>query len=234
MADHQPIRSCVRGPGDIVGDDAAKIRNSLSNTQTSCKKRKIQVEAAENCGIGLVNVAQVVGGSGLVKAGLVDSRHKLGVKGKPLGPNVRRKVDKIFRAEAADGEVLCQRVMTKYQVGPNSPEGTNLSPRQYTSKQCAVLGFKRALTFDMEPARAIRLADYGVNMVNMVTLELQNQINADWVAAGSPLPAPGPPTEDNIKAAIQMSLILAFENANRPQNLRVGVTKDAANINDVV
>ena len=230
MAGHDHIRSCNRGPGNIVGEDARKTRQSLSQTQTHSKKRKAKLAVGDTCTEGLVNITKEIAGNGGVKGAYVSKRHKFGPKGRPIPPSKQAKLDGTFGDQAEAAEDLAKLAMPKYNVGPGNDVGTYLSPQKFTYKQSALIGLKGDLRGPISDNRSFRLANLGVNMLNQFQLELHNEYNERWVAAGSVGDAPNAPTNDEIKAAIQQSLILAWENRNQPVALRRGVNKDITDL----
>ena len=127
MADHDHIRSCNRGPGNIVGEDARKTRQSLSQTQTHSKKRKAELTVVDTCSEGLVNITKEIAGNGGVKAVYVAKRHKFAPKGRPIPPSKQAKLDGTFGDQTEPAEDLAKLAMPKYNVGPGNDIGTYLS-----------------------------------------------------------------------------------------------------------
>ena len=234
--DYEP--SINRGPGDIVGEDAKQLRNSLSNTQTVSKKRKVQLTAAENAGKGMLMVAQAVGGNGLVLSGYLDHRHTLGPRGRPLGENTQEAVNQVFGEEMAlecEGFVCDADVLPKYNYGPGFEIGTNKSRRKFSSEQAVILGSKTQFrstqgTNHVCDERATRLANYGVGVIQYIRQELINQNNENWVSNGGVGAPPGPPTKDEIQAAVVQAFVLGWDNESLAPPDRTGVNADMKDI----
>lgn len=198
--------SMNRGPGTIEDrGDAKTLRQKTSQHETVAKKRKIGMETGINTGKAYVNVAQVIGGEGAIFAGYLQGRHNHSKKGTPIGPSTEFVLNKIYsKAGAKYLEMSAVDAQPKFAVGQGQPVGRNLSPA-LKPVEAAKLGFKFALRGPLDHERGLRLATHGVNMYNMFEAELQNQN-----------PAGPPPTRDEVIAAIQLSLLEAPENRNKP------------------
>lgn len=224
--------------GPLSAKNAGKLRNKCSQLETSQKKRKVELSAAEATAISTLSIAEVIGGQAAVNSSYINARHQYGQKGRAIGPQTRSTVQKIFRGSEAGAEaVVCQDdVLPKYNVGPGHDIGTYLSPRKFTVKQATVIGMKKALPDNIDPARAQRMADMGVSYLTFIENELrqhyyeQAQNNPGGLAAGVPVQQP---SRDEVKAAYNMALILGWDNKNlAPQN-RTPVDKDMAGIKQI-
>lgn len=226
-----------RGPGDIpaANGQAKQTRQILSHTQNSAKKHKIERDAAGLCGSSMVVCAKVVGGTGLVNAGYLYGRNGMGPRGRPIGEQTSFAIDKVFgpQAQAAEQLVRHNQVLPKYNIGPQVEIGTNNSPRKFDEVQCVAIGLKNSLRGPLDVNRALRIADMGVNIINQVEAELTNQYQQDWIRGGMNGNPPAAPTEDEIKSAAQLAILLAWNNRNRPQGGRKPANRDYTDIRNI-
>lgn len=233
--DHKITRSTNQGPGDLIGTEAKRIRNSLSNTQNKKKKLKLTAAGSANAGLAATQICEELMGTGGISAAYVNGRHKFGPRGRVIGEDTMKGMRKagLGGAQQAGDEATVRSLekYDKYNVGPGQEIGMNNSKKKYTISQCATIGLKSAITRQIQPARGQRLATLGVAMLDMVENELQSQANQDWLAqataataAGNPVPpAPGPPSQDELKATVMLCLHLAHVNRNLPPQNRHAV-----------
>lgn len=243
MSEHKIKRSRTRGPGALNQEEAGTLRNALSQVKTSNNKRKFEVTLAVDAGVGLRNVSQELAGSGGIKGGFLDARHKFSPKGRPYGPLGQATLNKVYTPNgAATSETMCRTLMPKYNVGPGHTVGMNCCPKVYNTKQTVALGLMEEFRAPLNPQRAQRLADHGVSTLLVFEAELSQQNNESWLAqqaaasaaagggaagaaAAAAIPPPAPPTIDEIKAALQLSVLYAWDNRNQAPGARRGVTK---------
>ena len=217
-----------RGPGPIDDEEAGIVRNTLSNTQTSNKKFKVELSACEQLSFSHCEVTLHVGGPGILLAGYGGARTRYAPKkvemsleknatlGRALGPARLQACEDFFLLNQPD-----------YAVAPvNNKPNKNCTKSIFTPKQWAAKGLKSQLRGNLELSRGTRLADHGVSMINMFEQELKNQYMEEWVAAGSVGPAPRDPTDNEIQAAIQLAILFGWDNRNKA----VGTRKEINNV----
>ena len=206
-----------RGEGYLTPKRTRSLRNKLSNTQTSSKKKKVETEMAEELGKGLTDVATLIGGPGLVKGAYCSKRHLMAPKGALVSIEKRTSISKSLKGEnkmnAAENFFL--RNQPEYLPVPKEQQNVNCSTNRFSTEEWVLKGFKGQFRGNVEYTRGMRMSDHGVNMLKTFEQELRNQAMEDWVNAGSVGPAPQPPTDNEIKAAVQLSLYHAWNNRNR-------------------
>jgi hypothetical protein len=227
MSDYTPSKH--RGPGPATPVQAKTLRQQSSQHQTSSKKQKIQADTAVTLGTGLHEVVELIGGEGAIGGSYLNTRHKLGPKGRVIGENSQKAIDKIYgNPGAADCESVASHIYPRYRVGPGHAVGLNNSGRVHSIAQCTQLGFKNEFRCPIDPQRSQRLADYGVSMLTMFEAELQNEYNAQAIA--NPAFDTSAPTRDELLAAMQLTLSLAWNNRALPVGGRVPVDDDFNNV----
>ena len=211
-----------RGPGPIDEEEAGVLRNTLSNTQTSNKKFKVELTACERLSIAHCEATLQVGGPGLLLAGFGVARtgfapkrmeislEKTATLGRALGP-----------ARLQGCEAFFLRNQPDYAVRPvNNKPNKNCTKAIFTPKQWAAKGLKSQLRGNLEVSRGTRMADLGVFIINMFEQELKNQYMEEWVAAGSVGPAPRDPTHNEVQAAVQLAILFGWNNKNKAPGTR--------------
>lgn len=217
-----------RGEGYLTPKRTRTLRNKLSNTQTSSKKKKVENEMAEELGKSLTNVACLIGGPGLGKAAYCSKRHIMAPKGALVSIEKRTSISKCVDGDHVmdASEAFFLRNQPEYIPVPKHQQNVNCSAYRFSEEEWVLKGFKGDFRGNVEFTRGKRMSDYGVNMLNIIEQELRNQYNEDWVAAGSVGPAPQPPTDGEIKAAVQLSIFHAWNNRNKTHFNRKEVNND--------
>lgn len=194
---------------------AMLARQQLSQKHAVAEKRKTANSALKVQAKMSLDVSQVLLGKAAKVGAYIGARHDTSPKGKPIHGDIQAPLESVYEGELADCEAAALEAMPKYNVGPNFPEGRNLSKASMTPKQALKWALKYQLPGQIDWARGQRLSDHAVNMVNFFRGELQNQF-----------PAGPPPTNEQILNTIQLSLFEAFDgNLTRAQGHRRPVRK---------
>ena len=214
VSDYEP--SIHRGPGTI--DDTAEAKTicqQASQFETLSKKRKIQYDTTRFLSKANIDVAVELGGEGAKIGGYYRGRAKLSKKGTPMGNTTVDTLNKVYTpVDARDLEDWVCAADEKWNVGDQYEEGTNYSP-QVDSRRAVAMGLKAALRGKIDQARGLRLANFGVFMIQQFRNELQAQH-----------PNGPPPSMSELKAAMQLSLLNGFENEGRAQQDMIPVDDD--------
>lgn len=245
MAEHKLRPSKNRGPGPMNREQAGSIRNTLSQKETELEKKKVQKNLAEEAGLGLRNITGELLGTGGIKGGFLDGRNRFTPKGRPYGPLATETMNKVYTPNHFHQcENMVRRILPKYRTGNAYTIGTNFCPKPFNTRQSAAHGLMDELRMPNNPGRAQRLATHGTTMITVFTAELMGQYNEHWLAqqaaasaaagggaagaaAAAAIPAPAPPSDDEVKAAIHLSLLYGFAgNRNQAPGAPLrGVTK---------
>lgn len=245
MAEHKLRPSKNRGPGAMTREEAGLVRNTLSQKETDLEKKKVQKTLAEDAGVGLRNITRELIGTGGIKGAFLEGRHRFTPKHRPFGTLATETMNKVFTPPLFhSSEGMVRQILPKYQVGPHFTVGMNFSPKPFNTRQSAAYGLMDQFRMPNNPGRAQRLSTHGTHMITVFTAELMGQYNEQWLAqqaaasaaagggaagaaAAAAIPAPAPPTDDEVKAAIHLSLLYGFAgNRNQAPGAPLrGVTK---------